>query len=180
MRWLVIAVLGLTASEASAAPRSSPAHTATVSRDSAEFFFPVPNRKGAWELSGNETAPGALAFGWTVEVVLGSSTYRVSAQEFRPAAAKSGRGTFEDLTHRLQADVWKSSSNGQFEAEAPARAYAEPGGLLLRASAPRFLERLRAAAPKTVVFRTEGAGLPAARLEVPVTYRDAPLPLNRD
>lgn len=176
MRWLVICVLGLAAPANSIVPVSGASRTAVVGTDSAEFFFPVSGLKDAWEWSKRGTAPNALEYGWTVEVVLEGATYRISAQKFKPAAVQAGRGSFAELTHKLQSDVWKVSPGGDYEPEqfaVPVRAYAEPGGLLIRVGVPRFLERFRTSAPKTVVFRTEGSSLPATRIEVPVTYREA-------
>lgn len=175
MKWFVIFVFGLAAPVNSIVPSSSPSRTAVVGTDSAEFFFPVTGLKGAWEWSKRGTAASSLEYGWTVEVVLAGASYRISAQKFKPVSGPAGRGSFEDLARTLQTDIWKASSDGDYEPErfaVPARAYAESGGLLIRVGAPRFLEKLRAASVKTVVFRTEGAHLPANRAEVPVTYRE--------
>lgn len=175
MKWFVIFVLGLAAPANSNVASASPSRTAVVGKDSAEFFFPVTGLKGAWEWCKKGTAANSLEYGWTVEVVLDGASYRISAQKFKPVSGPAARGSFEELARKLQTDVWKASSDGGYEREpfaVPARAYAEAGGLLIRVAAPRFLEKLRAEPAKTVVFRTEGANLPATRGEVPVTYRE--------
>lgn len=171
MKWLVPLLVIVPAALSGTRPLSP---YALVRSESAEFFFPVPGIDQTWAWSRQETAADALEYGWTVEVSLGNSNYRVSAQKFKFPKAIRRQGSFEDLSHDLQTQLWKERGGGRYKIERaePVGVRPDKGGLILQLDAPRFVAKLRSARPKTLVFLTEGSVLRPTRIEVPVRYLD--------
>lgn len=133
--------------------------TAIVTKEAAEFYFPVENANQIWWW--NFSGRAELEYAWDVQINILNKPYVIGFSKWQNDESSKGFGMLGQLLFAGQVDIWEPNPDGTHSGTERLRGSLtiskKGSGVVIRLTTPKFLDALKSEKPKDAIFRVKGA-----------------------